>query len=297
MNFSIVYNKSGDDIQFLARSSESFELLEYYVQNLNADTANTFNFRNGADVTGLSNILIDAVDDVNTFIYPFIDSYVPDLLNIESCFDQYTLNKIHADWANNLLSEYNINDKKEKYSRDFGIVNDICNLYPDDMPIVTVSTVLSRLNLLERYSKLNEPVHELELAFNKFDYCSASEVVHVNPFSKSLATHDVCHFNILFNHLGRPLYGKFQSFDMICEHDDENTFNELHGMVSLSLKQAETIPFSKEFIAWCKRNNKTPAGRNLGIGNIVDLQDNLTEYRKLVYRNTCNADTFSIVIN
>jgi len=297
MNFSLVYNNSGDSIPFVSQSPGTFEMLEHYVQKLNDNNHNVFEIINAPGIDAQCKELRDCITDINSFIYPFIDKHLPILQDTESCFDQYLLNKLHADWVNSQSVEYNLKDKKEKYGDVSDLVNDICELYPDDLLVGTVASVLSRLGLHERYGKLNEIIHDVERLFNRIPYRYLGDDWGVridNHFSKSLATNDICHFNIPFSHLGRPLYGKFENFDINFEHDDENSFDELLGFVALSLKQPQTIPFSKEYVAWCDKHNRTPSSRNIGIGNIVDLHNNLTEYRTIVYRNM--HDTFSIEI-
>jgi len=298
MKFSIVYNKSGDTIPFVALGPGTFEMLEYYVQNLDDKSLNTFKTSAESDLAAKCKELRDCITDVNSFIYPFIETEITELHNNEDCLDQYVLNKLHADWVNSQSLEYNFIDKKERYSNS-DLVTEVCKLFPDDIPVAPVSSVLSRLGLDKRYGKLNQDVHNVEVLFNRINYQAAdTDWIQIdNPFSKALATNDICHFNIKFNHLGRPLCGKFETFDMNLEHNDENSFNELLGYVTISLKQPETIPFSKEYIAWCNEHDKIPSSRNIGIGNVVDIQDNLTKYRKVMYRNINDANTFSIVIN
>jgi hypothetical protein len=118
-----------------------------------------------------------------------------------------------------------------------------------------------------------------------------------NPYPKSLITNDNCNFKISFNHLGRPLYSKYQNFDTDLEYCDENTFDQLLGFVEIDLVNPQTHAYSPEYIAWCQKHNREPSGSNLNIGNMVDLNNQLAEYRSIVYRNTRNSNKFSIKLN
>jgi hypothetical protein len=97
-----------------------------------------------------------------------------------------------------------------------------------------------------------------------------------------------------FNHLGRTLYDKFINFDVNLEHNDENSFNELLGFVTISLTPTQTIPLSLEYVNWCKQHNRTPIGNYLNIGNIPNISENLTKYRIIIFRNLLKNNKFSI---
>jgi hypothetical protein len=112
-----------------------------------------------------------------------------------------------------------------------------------------------------------------------------------------LATCDSCNFRISFNHLGRSLYEKYQNFDTDLACDDENTFDQLLGFVDLSLIRPRSHSFSEEYILWCKQHNKVPSGGFLNIGNLVDFENRLTDYRVVIYRNIKSSNSFRINLN
>ena len=56
----------------------------------------------------------------------------------------------------------------------------------------------------------------------------------------------------------------------------------------------ETNTYSTEYLDWCKSHNRTPCGNNLNIGNFVNLAENLTTYRTIMYNNTQERNSFSI---
>ena len=183
--------------------------------------------------------------------------------------------------------ETNFSDLSEK----------IHDMFPDDIQTPPLGVVISKLGFGELYSSLNEPhIHRLELMFKKIEFAVSDAWTKIadNPFDKTLLTNNHANLSISFNHLGRTLYNKFVFFDNDLEFDDENSFNELLGYVTLSLQPSQTIPLSAEYVDWCKKHNKQPSGDNLNIGNIPDLYDNLTKYRIIVFRNLLSNNKFSI---
>ena len=142
-------------------------------------------------------------------------------------------------------------------------------------------------------------VHQLEISFKevKFEVTDQNWIEFTNPFGKEILTNNINNFSISFNHLGRTLYNKFVYFDSNLEFDDENSFNELLGFVSIKLEQPQTIPLSSEYVNWCKHHNRVPSGDYLNIGNIPNLVEKLTDYRTIIFRNTLQNNAFSIQLN
>jgi hypothetical protein len=172
-------------------------------------------------------------------------------------------------------------------------------MFPDEIPEPPVGVIVDKLGFKEQYNSINLDLHRLEFLFSKIKFQVANNkwVEFTNPFSKDLLTNDISNFSLAFNHLGRTLYNKFLYFDHNLDCNDENSFNELLGFVELQLEPAQTIPLSAEYINWCISHNKVPSGHRLPIGNIPNLINHLTEYRKIVFRNTLQNNSFSIQLN
>lgn len=295
MSFKLVFDTSGDTIPF---DPVNQELLEFYVDRLNQQNLNGF-FPEQKDygkiihntLTNFRNQLIE----INGWLAELADITL-DVCEVENYLDQYVLNKIHADWVNSQSLTYDI-QKKRKQSNYIGLAEKIHDMYPDDIQTPTLNSVLEKLNLDSVYASLNIPyVHSIESMFGNIRYTVSETwtVISDNPFSKNLLTNNLANLKLSFNHLGRTLYEKFINYDHDLEHNDENSYNELLGFVTLSLRPTETIPMSSEYVNWCKQHNREPIGGYLNIGNIPNLSENLTKYRIIIFRNLVKNNKFSI---
>ena len=293
MKFVLAFEHSGDTLPFTCVNDQ---VLEYYVDQLNTRNANSF-----ALTPGFGNTVADYVQeldttihDVNSWIFEILDGYIS---RERDYFDQRVLNQIHLEWAQAHNKVYPIAYKRSRYnnSEQSELIHSRFN---DDTPAPTVSTVLQNLGLIDQYSKINIKVHQLEDAFTTELVCISTPWVEIdNPYPDSILTNDVCNFKIAFQHLGRSLYEKFRTFDMDLEFDDENTFRELIGAVSITLQPEQQVPFSKQYREWCQRHNRTPSGRGINIGTIDQLNERLTDYRKILFRNSRQDNKFSIQLN
>jgi hypothetical protein len=294
MKFSLVFENSGDFISF---NPVNQELLEFYIDRLNQQSLNRFFSENscyGQKILDSINQLDSNILEVNNWLNKFTDIKF-DSHTTEEYLCQHVLNKIHADWATSHSLSYDILEKRKQYNFS-GLVENIHEKFPDDIPTPSLSTVLSKLELNDIYDSINFSVHKLERLFNGIQYTVSDSwtIVSNNHFPKSFITNDLANLQLSFNHLGRTLYDKFVSFDLDLKCNDENSYNELLGYVTLNLLPSQTVPLSLEYVDWCKYHNKTPCGRFLNIGNIPNLYENLTKYRIIIFRNLLNNHGFSI---
>jgi hypothetical protein len=295
MNFSIVFNNTGDSILL---ESVNPAVLEYYVENLNNCNLNNFSISNANLATQLPILINDLKTTVTDcdWICKLIGEKI-DLLPELDYLNQSVLNKMHADWVNSQSKEFNIKNAYQA-DPDSAILTQIHHNFSDDIVTTSNSTLLSSIGADQMYNKLNICIHNLENAFNTVR-CSVTDMPWWsidNPFEKTILTNNISNFRLIFNHPGRTSYNKFLHFDEHNEFNDENNFDQLLGHASFHLVKPQTIPLSKEYVSWCNLNNKTPVGDYLNIGNIPDLVENLTHYRKLFYRNVVNNTSFSIEI-
>lgn len=288
MNFSIVFDKTGDSIPLLATNPD---IVEYYVDTLNQQGLNSFlsmsnKITNLSSMVNLLNNTISECSELSQLIgYPIAG------LTTDDSMDQQKINQLHARWVASQLDIFDIALKKQSIESE--ILDLIHHSFPDNIPTPLNGTVISVAGYSETYGKINTYLHQLEEVFStiKFTVNTQQWVSFNNPFDPSRATNDIANFRLTFHHLGRTLYNKFTNFD-VGDCDDENTYNELLGFVSFHLVPPQTIPLSAEYIAWCKHHNKIPSGDYLNLGNIVDLHNKLTEYRMLFFKNIQNE--FSI---
>jgi len=296
MRFSLVFKNSGDTIPV---DSINDELLEYYVDQMNQRGLNEFltDSSIGERIAEYLNSLHSDIISINNIpIREMIGHDIP-IHSIEDYLDQKLLNQLHAIWVNSQKKNFNIFEKFQLYKSQ--LTKKIHDMYPDNISNPTVADVLHKLDLGGLYGKLNDWVHEIEFQFGDMEfYCEGYRFLFIdNPFPKKYTNNNICNFRLGKHILGRTLRNKYQNFDMDLLADDENSFDNLYGIVDINLKPPETILYSKEYIEWCRLHNKEPIGDYLNIGNIVDLVDKLTIYRQIIFKNLLNKNSFSIHLN
>jgi hypothetical protein len=298
MKFSIVFDSSGDFITFQTISNQTADVLSYYVDNLNNKNLNKFASDTLVnEVLAATNKLHSAITESNKFIYELLDRSIA-TCELEDYLDQQLLNKLHADYVFSHTVKYDIHKKRKQYnySEQSELIH---SMFSDDTPDPTVAVIINKLGYVAQYGDINTSIHLLEKIFSicKFRIASGEWFKLPNPFSKEILTNDICNFSIAFNHLGRTLYNKFKNHDYNLDFDDENSYDNLHGFVNVKLSPAQTIPLSKEYTEWCKSQNKVPSGDFLNIGNILDLAEKVSDYRKIIFRNSLQKNNFSIQLN
>ncbi len=294
MTFSLTFDNSGDSINFV---SVYPDLTEYYINQLNQKKANSFRVLDNKwaeSVTQEINNLHTGLVEVNNWIEQLAD-WRYETFESADYLNQEILNKFHALWVQSQTQIYDINTKRQQHNFA-GVSELIHNMFPDDIRCVMLADIFNKLNRTQQYDKINHIIHRLESKFNQINFGMSdnSWQEYPNIFDKSILTNNIAHFNLTFKHLGRTLYNKFQSFDLKLEHNDENSFNELVGLVDIRLVPAQTIPLSIEYQQWCHTMNQDVCGDKLTLGNIPDLSDRLTEYRQMIYKNLKNNNNFSI---
>lgn len=298
MNFSLVFDSSGDFIPLQTISNQTADVLCYYVTCLNEQNSNKFtSLTSGIKIDQAIKKLHTTIGTCNEFIYELLDQHIP-TYSIDDYLDQQVLNKIHADWVNSQSTQYNIIEKRKKYNNSVQ-AELIHAMFPDEIPAPLLGDVLEKLGVQHMYDQINLDVHSVEFACVNIKFCVAEQawVEFKNPFGSEILTNNIGNFSLSFNHLGRTLYNKFLYFDHNLEFDDENSFDQLLGFVDINLQPVQHIPLSTEYVTWCLAHNKVPSGSHLNIGNIPDLSNRLTDYRKIIYQNTLQNNTFSIQLN
>ena len=212
--------------------------------------------------------------------------------------NQDNLNELHAAWVNLHHLPYDIKSNQLSANIDIAaLATKVLAEFSDDMLFPAIDLILNRLGLMDNYGLINTYIHQIEDNIRQLTFKTDSWIQTDNIFPKSRLTNNISNLRIGFNHLGRTLYNKFETFDNELKHDDENSFNELVGYVDVTLAKPQTIPLSGEYINWCKNHNKIPSGNRLNLGNLSDIDTKLTKYRQIFYRNIKNKNTFSLQIN
>lgn len=292
MKFYLLFQTSGD---YIPLTSDKPDLLEYYVAFLTQNNANKFFLESSHQfdkTLHLQQVLNKFNSSVPGKLIAFDSIHDPmDLL------DQNLLNKIHCEWVHSNHRKFEISDLKQRYSTELA---DLFDKISDDIPAVIFSEIVYKYGLQDLYSSINMMLHSVESIFDKMifraDFCKDwGWIETANIFPKKYTSNSRANLSLQFNHYGRSLPDKFRTFDHDMNYDDENTFDQLLGYVRLSLLPSETIAYSDEYLQWCQRIGREPGGESLNIGNIIKLEKNLLEYRKLIYRNlSSNNNGFSL---
>jgi hypothetical protein len=292
MKVSLVFENTGDTIDFDVVNQE---IVEYYVENLNNLNKNSFSSTDSSYIANSINHLQQSISTVNEFMHDLIDIRF-DSLTESDCLDQNVLNRLHSQWVNMASVQYNIKEMRNSTNpKSVEFADKLFHQSTDDEMIITMASVLPKLGLSEEYLKINTCLHILENSVLNFRNFVTSDWIEIpNIFPKNTITNDRYNLLLPFGHLGRTLYNKFRFFDLELEHQDENTFNQLLGIVSIRLQKKETVPFSAEYLEWCKKHNKVPSGANLSIGILPNIDTKLHEYRTILHRNIYQKNKFLI---
>jgi hypothetical protein len=298
MNFSIVFNQTGDVIPFQTVSNAAAEVLCYYVENLNQQQLNNFVATGdyGSTLDLRIKNLHSLLEECNHWMEQVTDQLLP-THELSDYLEQQNLNSLHVLWVKLQNKQYVIQERCKKYNSP--LTNKIQELFPDEIPVTTVNNILHKLNLHKTFDQINVDIHNLEDSFKRIIFGVKNKfwVEMPNHFPKDIITNNISNFLLTCNHLGRILPNKFENYDIDLSYDDENSYNELLGLVTVRLSRPETIPYSPEYVEWCTKHNRTPIGGCLNIGNIPDLVKNLTKYRKIIFKNTLQNNTFSIQLH
>jgi hypothetical protein len=174
------------------------------------------------------------------------------------------------------------------------------DLYPDEITAVRLAPAMQKLGYIVPYEAVNTDVHYLESCFHERNLefnAEAKWETFDNPFDQSLVfNQDVVNFSFHYTYVGRQYYNKFEYFDLDLDCKDHYNYETLEYSFNLNLKNPETKPFSTEFLHWCKRHNIRPIGTQIPIANAVDIDKNLFEYRKILYRNSKADNRAKILI-
>ena len=295
MSYLLVFNNSGDVIPF---DPVNQEVLDFYIDQLTVQGLNNFSPENqnlGKFISQHVDAFRLSIQQVNEWLFDLADTKF-EMCEPEKYLDQQILNHMHAQWVQSQTIPYDIQKKRKQFNYT-GIVEQIHDMFPDDIQHPPLSVVIEKIGKKNMFDSLNSAyIHKIEKLFWNIKYQASTTWTKIadNHFSKKILNNNISNLSISFNHLGRTLYNKFINFDHALECDDENSYNELLGYVTLNLQTPETIGFSNEYLSWCKSHNKEPIGDFLNIGNIPNLYENLTKYRTIIFKNLLTGNSFSI---
>ena len=258
----LIWENSGDELKF---NPTHPDLLEYYVEQLNAKSSNEFSCKRSRYNSGLAEEL-----EKNLALCAPLANRIPFEITewTGDVFDQDFLNKLHRDWVKTGLK------------------------YPT-LPLL----LRSLKGLDENYRDINLNLHALESSF-VFDYVNykKDQFQVKNIFGTDVIGFDLSNLTLGFDNLGRSSWEKFKHFDDNAVDSDTNNYQMLSGLIELNLNRPMRQSAPLEYVEWCSKHNVSVTGASISLGNIIDLEKNLTSMRKLVIKNNeqCNKFFFEI---
>ena len=302
MKFSLVFENTGDSIPF--EVVYNHELFEFFVTKAVSTNQNRFSDQQkiAQQVSKSLTNLHSALSNTNEVLYDLVQISFTQSDNLETYLDQRLLNRIHAEWVFSQNHKVQVHQLRfSQNSRSAKLGEQLHDQFPDEIIEARLAVAMQHLGRIYPYEEVNMGVHRLESIFtNSIEFNAASKwEVFDNPFQKTsmISNQDRMNFTFGYTYVGRQLYNKFEYFDMHLDCDDHYNYETLEYSFNLNLQQPETVAFSPEFLAWCKRHNRQPLAKQIPVANVIDLDKHLTEYRKILYNNSQANNSTSIILN
>ena len=303
MKFSLVFEKSGDTLPFEVKYNH--KLFEFFVDQATRQGQNSFYNSNllQREVSQKLTHLHWAISKTNEVLYDLTGSNFVQHTDLENYLDQNFLNKTHSDWV---VSQQRLVDidrlRFSANTHQAKLGNQLHEMYPDDIRYPKIAPVMQKLGYIYPYEEVNMAVHRLEHTFinkNILEFKADKKwEVFENPFCESMiSNNDVVNFSFGYTYVGRQNYNKFKFFDSSLAWSDHYNYETLEFAFQLSLQQPETIDFSKEAQEWANHHGIKLVAEQLPIANLKNIDQNLFDYRKILYRNSRDNNRASIVLH
>jgi hypothetical protein len=300
MKFLLVFDNSGDTIPF--ESTENEELFDFFVKQANISGTNNFTDANvvASECNRLLNNINWALSKTNEVLYSLISQNFIQSDDNLNYLDQHFLNRQHEQWVFSQNKNVDIDALRFSSNIEQARLGRILHdLYPDSIRKVRVAEAMTKLGYIYPYEEVNLTVHGLEHYFsNKIEFKSDQKwQVFDNPcLDTMVSNNNVVNFSFGYTYVGRQNYDKWKHFDTELEFKDFYNYESLEWAFQVNLARPETVPYSKEFLAWCQHKNVKPVTTQIPIGNIVDLEKNLHYYRTILYKNSRDNNRAKILI-
>jgi len=302
MKFSLIFDNSGDTLPFEAKYNH--ELFEFFVDKSNQQSQNSF-VNDGMLQREVDKKLAHlhwAITNTNEVLHDLIGITFDQQTNLENYLQQNFLNKTHCNWA--LSQQHTVDIDKLRFSNvstQARLGKRLHDMYPDEIRFPKIAAVLEKLGYIYSYEEVNMGVHRLEWSFDKANLefkADAKWEVFENPFVDSMITNnDVVNFSFGYTYVGRQYYNKFRYFDTKLEFEDNYNYESLEFAFQLNLNRPETVPFSKEAQSWAEQQGIKLVSEQIPIGNLENLEQNLFDYRKILYRNSRDKNRAKIILH
>ena len=300
MKFSLVFNKSGDTLPFEVKYNH--ELFEFFVEHANTQSQNSFanDQEIYRDLDKKITHLHWAVSKTNEVLYDLVGTSFQQHTDLENYLDQQFLNKLHSDWVFSHYHDINIDDLRCSTNIPQARLGSVLHeMFPDEIRIVKTAPIMEKLGYIYPFREVNMGIHRLEHSFTNMEFKADDKwAVFDNPFlDNMISNNDVVNFSFGYTYVGRQYYNKFKHFDSNLDCPDHYNYETLEFAFQLNFSRPETIPFSEEALNWVAGQNIKLVAEQIPIANIIDLENNLVEYRKMLYRNSRDNNRVKIVLN
>ena len=303
MKFSLVFDNTNDLIPF--EVVHNSDLIEWYINQADASGNNHF-FNNDEFVQDVDQKLNDinwALSKTNEVYWLLSGEIFPQNDNVQDYLDQHFLNRQHSLWVE---SQYKIIDIDEfRFSSDLRkaeIGRRLHDLYPDEIRKIRMAEAMIKLGYIYAYEQVNKSVHHLETIFSSDrEYSSTNKWADLgfdHPFVDTMVSNqDRVNLSFGYTYVGRQYYNKWQYWDTNLEFPDHYNYERLEWSFQLNLDRPQTKEWSPEFLQWCSVNQVRPIATQLPIANIIDLEKNLTYYRKMLYNNCRKKHAAKLILD
>lgn len=248
----LVWSSTGDEISLIPCNNE---LYEYFVAQLRLSNTNRY-IAQYIDHTELFVQLDESLFVVNKILTSKLKLDIFDIIE-PNWHDQDLLNRLHRSWV--------------KLHQQYPNINSICEGIEEGSGI--------------HLNRLNKLIHSAEQQFDSLSLVNDTDSFE-NIFDYDLTMQGIAGLMINYNNLGRSTFNKWLNFDNNYEDSDTNNFKEIYTELTLSLSRPRVYGIPKEFPHTQWQNDK------IGLANFDKLEENLLNYRQLIYKNFRLASNF-----
>jgi len=301
MKFNLVFNNSGDCLPF--ECVYNADLLQHFVDVCNQRRVNHFSDRGqiAKTVGSLLNDTHNALTLTNSALGNFGIQGFDECNDRRDYLSQGFLNKQHERWVNSQHIKINIDHLRYHQDKQISAAGwRMHEQLPDDVRDLPLAVIMTKAGMIWPYEEVNMTVHRLESFFSRnIEFQSDQKwAVFDNPYlDHFVSNNDQVNFAFAYTYVGRQHFDKWKNFDTELQCLDYYNFEKLEFAFQINLARPETIPFSPEFLSWCAEKNVRPITTQIPIGNVIDLEKNLTHYRQMLYNNSAANNQVSIHVH
>jgi hypothetical protein len=293
------FERSGDSIPFKVKYNH--DLIKYFLKKTEEINQNSFfvDKQFSANIDSKISELHWSIIKTNEVLYDLIGKSIKHQSDLIDYLDQEWLNMTHSDWVLSQIKDINIDKLRfNQHKNKSKLGNQLHEMYPDEIRNIKLAEALSKLGYIFPYEEINMGVHRLESCFTDIEFKADNKwEVFDNPYVQTMETNnDVINFSFGYTYVGRQYYNKFRYFDLNLNHPDNYNYETLEFAFQVNLNQPETIPFSQEATKWAESKNIKLVAEQIPIGNAIDLDEKLFDYRKILYNNTKQGNRAKLIL-